>query len=176
MPSRIVRSFPSRLPRGGVRRQSLWIGFGSNQVTLTSLGGTITHALNAAALALRPFTIVRTLFVFDLRSDQAAAVEQQAANFGIAVVSDQALAVGITAVPTPVTDIGSDLFFAFIAMYADESSLTDRTRGSSKYLLDSKAMRKVPDDADLAVVAEADTAVAAGCILRMTGRMLVKLN
>ena len=60
---------------GGVRRQTLWLGLGMNSVTMTAAGGTLTHSLNAAALALRPFTIVRTIIAYQLQSDQAAAIE-----------------------------------------------------------------------------------------------------
>ena len=78
--------------------------------TLTASGGTILGSLNATALALRPFTIVRQHYFLMLRSDQAAAAERQFGAFGCVVVSDQAEAVGVTAIPTPITDAGSDLW------------------------------------------------------------------
>ena len=46
-----------------------------------------------------------------VESDQSAATELFIGNLGLAVVSDQATAVGVTAVPTPATDRGSDLWF-----------------------------------------------------------------
>jgi len=132
-------------------------------------------SLNAAALALRPFTIVRTRMELQLRSDQAAAIEFQRASFGLAVVSDQAVAVGVTAVPTPFTDMGSDLWFVHQNLWGDESNLTDRTRPSTYVTIDSKAMRKVDIGQDIVVVAEFGTG-GGGAILGAAGRMLVKVN
>ena len=93
------------------KRLTSWFQFVPTQVSLTAAGGTIIFSLNAAALALRPFTVVRTRFKYMVISDQAAAIEIQAGAIGMAVVSDQSVAVGVTAVPTPITDMGSDLWF-----------------------------------------------------------------
>ena len=157
------------------RRESLWIGLTFAQDTQTAEGGVIHYALNAAALALRPFTVVRTYMECMLVSDQAAAIENQACAFGWCVVSDQAFAIGITAVPTPVTDIGSDLFYLNKAMFADESNLTDRSKGGSKYSIDSKAMRKVNEDQQPIGVLEMSTA-GSGIRFFSAGNMLVKLH
>ena len=53
------------------------------------------------ALALRPFTILRTRMLIGLKSDQGAATEQQIVSYGKIVVSDDAAAVGLTAFPNP---------------------------------------------------------------------------
>jgi len=95
----------------GPRRDTLWFFIGSSVVNLTALGGTLLTSLNAAALSLRPFTVIRTHLSVHLRSDQFAASEEQAAGVGMAVVSDEASAIGVSAIPTPVTDAASDLWF-----------------------------------------------------------------
>ena len=92
------------------KRLTSWFQFQPIRVT-GAAGGTIMFSLNAAALALRPFTIVRSRFEVGIISDQTAATEDQLGAIGMAVVSDQAVAVGVTAVPTPITDMGSDLWF-----------------------------------------------------------------
>ena len=46
-------------------------------------------------------------------SDQTTASEGFHAGMGFSVVSDQAFAIGVTAVPTPMSDIDSDLFFVY---------------------------------------------------------------
>ena len=158
------------------RRESLWLFFTGARTGMSAAGGTIVYQLNAAALALRPFTVVRTHITFMLESDQAAAIEFQAAAFGWCVVSDQASAIGATAGPTPVTDGSSDLFFLYKYMFGDESNLTDRTRPSTQVSVDSKAMRKVTDSEDVIGVAEFDSGVSDGLILSTAGRMLVKLH
>ena len=156
-------------------RLTSWFQFQNNEVTLTAAGGSLMFSLNAAALALRPFTIVRSRFEMWLRSDQAAAIEQQWVSFGIAVVSDQAAAIGVTAIPTPFTDMASDLWFVHQNLFADESNLTDRTRSGQRYTIDSKAMRKVDIGQDVVVVSEHGTG-ASGAKLAVAGRMLIKVN
>ncbi len=155
---------------------SVWFGFQHASSTMTSTGGTIIFSLNAAALALEPFTIVRSHFEVALRSDQAAAVERQSASFGIAVVSDQAVAIGVTAVPTPFTDMASDLWFVHRNIFGDESSLTDITRPETRISIDSKAMRKVDIGQDIVVVGELASTPGTGQIMRVAGRMLVKTH
>ena len=157
------------------RRLTSWFQFQTAAVQMTTEGGTLIFSLNAAALALRPFTVVRTRFEIQLGSDQAAAVEQQVAALGIAVVSDQAAAIGVTAIPTPVTDMASDLWFVHQLAFGDESALTDRTCSSTRMTIDSKAMRKVDIGQDIVVVGEMDN-VQNGVVLTVGGRMLVKVN
>ncbi len=81
-------------------RETLWVGITESVTTLASANSAfLINSGNAALLALRPFTIVRTLGYFATRSDQTGASENYDAALGISVVSDQALAIGITAVP-----------------------------------------------------------------------------
>ena len=162
-----------RLPRGP-RRKTTWLQFQDQATTNTGNASSIVFSLNAAALALRPFTIVRSHFAFFLRSDQAAASETQRCLWGAAVVSDQAVAVGITAVPTPDTELGSSLWFAIMGMYADGQALTDVTTPGQPFSLDSKAMRKVEVGQDIIVVVENPS--NQGWVLNQVGRMLIKTN
>ena len=159
----------------GAKRLSSWFFFQPTQVTMTATGGTVFFSLNAAGLALRPFTIVRTHFELTLQSDQSAGIENQIACLGLAVVSDQAVAAGVGSVPTPFTDMGSDLWFVHKLLYGDESKLTDRTTSATRVSLDSKAMRKVDIGQDIIVVGELATG-SSGLILTAGGRMLVKVN
>ena len=93
------------------KRLTSWFQFQPGRTAFSSVGGTVLFSLNAAALALRPFTIVRTRFLVSVVTDQVAADELVLGALGMAVVSDQAVAIGVTAVPTPITDMGSDLWF-----------------------------------------------------------------
>ena len=92
----------------------------------------------------------------------------------MAVVSEEAVAVGVTAVPTPNDAMGSSLFFAQKLMYANAVSLTDQTVSGRYFELDSKAMRKVDIGSDIVVVLE--NPVTAGWTLQMAGKMLFKTN
>ncbi len=157
------------------RRLTTWVPLVPLEVTMVATGGTLIASLNAAALALRPFTVVRAHLHLGLRSDQAASIENQAVGVGLAVVSDQAVAVGVTAVPTPITDIDSEFWFLHQLLYADESNLTDRTRSGQYMEVDSKAMRKVSAAEDIIFVGE-KAGISDGVILTIGGRLLIKNN
>ena len=165
--------------RGGrtIRRESLWIGIGAANTNLAAANSAVlTNSFNAAALALRPFTIVRTRGVWMIRNDQTAATELQQAALAMAVVSDVSVSIGISAVPTGFADIGSDLFFVY-EQQAQEFVVNSAV-GTEVYTgvqYDSKAMRKVEDGQDLAVTLEA-SAISAGVNVLHSGRMLIKLH
>ncbi len=168
-----------RLVRG-VRRETLWIGVTPTNTNLTAGQATTILVLGAAGLALRPFTIVRTHIFWGVRSDQVATSENYAAGISGAVVSDQANAIGVTAVPTPITDIDSDMFwfwdFAFGCLEIGGTPTTFNELGTKK-TIDSKAMRKVENGQDVAFVVEDEPTIGTdGCIVAASGRMLVKLH
>jgi len=101
--------------RGGRNiRSTAW---GASTTTTVSIGSSATpilaFSLTAAGLAMRPFTIIRERFFWYVRPDVFTGGEPYGGAIGFCVVSDQAVAIGVTAVPTPITDMGSDLFYAF---------------------------------------------------------------
>ena len=160
------------------KRLTSWFEFQPVGTNFTAAGGTIIFTLNAAALALRPFTIIRTRFLVSIVTDQLIADEGQVGAVGMAVVSDQAAAIGVTAVPTPITDMGSDLWFVHQLMYSDfvfESAVGITGSAQARYEIDSKAMRKVDIGQDLVVVGEL-SAAGNGFNSIIGGRMLVKVN
>ncbi len=165
--------------RGGVmRRESLWIGGSFVRSTLASANAVaIQTSLNVAALALRPFTVVRVRGHLFYRSDQSSAAENYSGCYGKCVVTEQALAIGVTAVPTPETDSASDAWF----VYENFTGRFDFTTGTGYrevgrlLTIDSKAMRKVEDGFDLISVAEAAT-ISAGIVIETFTRTLIKLH
>ena len=157
------------------KRLTTWFELKPVETTITEATAALVATFTTAELALRPFTIVRTHLELWLRSDQAAAIERQHCGIGLAVVSDQAIAVGVTAVPTPVTEAASNLWFLHQFMSAAESNLTDRTRNGTFRTVDSKAMRKVEVGQDLAVVVEGGV-IGSGMVVGMALRMLIKNN
>ncbi len=178
----VRRSRAGGFIRGGVRarRETFWLG---GVTTLTSFPVAATKvlltSLNAGALALRPFTVVRTRGLLYLRSDQVVATEEQSGAYGEAVVSEQASAVGITAVPGPVSNADSELFHVFqaIATAFFFSSAAGMGVNGAGFVIDSKAMRKVEDGQDLITIYESDAAaVSAGQVVKTYSRLLVKLH
>ena len=160
--------------RSGPKRTTTWFGFNPTVQALTAAGGTIIFSLNAAALALQPFTVVRSLFELYITSDQEAASEDQLAGFGIAVVSDEATAAGVTAIPTPITEMASDLWFAHQLLF-NSTTANPVSNVGTRYMVDSRAMRKVSIGQDIVVVLEFD-ASGGGSNVIIGGRMLVKNN
>ncbi len=161
------------------KRLSTWFNYAPVTTAMTAAGGTIFYSLNAAALALRPFTIVRTRFLVSIKSDQQAATENQIGAFGMAVVSDQAVAVGVTAVPTPITDQGSDLFFAWqplIASFVFSTGVGTDSQNATTFVMDSKAMRKVDVGQDIVGVGEGEFAIGDGISVTTMGLQLIKVN
>ena len=149
--------------------------------TITDLVSTSSSALigslNAAALAMRPFTVVRTRGTLAVYSNQVIASETARASMGLAVVSDEATAVGITAVPTPEVNKNSDLFFVYETGFEDfVFNVNGKTSTGLLHRWDSKAMRKVNADQDVVITIQNSALSANGALVEVQGRMLVKLH
>jgi len=159
------------------RRQSLWVGAEVTNASMAASVSVLLATLNAAALALRPFTIVRTRLVIHFESDQQAASEFVQAVFSTQVVTAPAAAAGITAVPTPITDTDSDfvVYQPLFSRFRIQSTVGMFQNGQdTSWLVDSKAMRKVSPDDDVAFVVENGSAFAAN--IAIEGRFLIKLH
>jgi len=175
----MARRFTRSLGRIGSTRGTVWFSLAE---TITALGAANTAALvlvlNAAALAFRPFTIIRTHLTLAVSSDQSSASEDYSLGLGMSVVSEQASAVGITAVPTPFTELDSDLFFVHnitAGNFRVISAIGFDAHGSITKEIDSKAMRKVEDGQDVILTLE-NSSVSAGTNTFVAGRMLIKTN
>ena len=162
--------------RLGSKRETSWLPI---DVVNTGIGGagTILNSLTVAEKAKWPFTIIRTHLSIIMTSDQAAASENQIGGIGICVVSDQASAIGITAVPTPLTDLDSDLWLLHQLLFGeflfgDGTGFTDPT--GTFMTLDSKASRKVNDAEDVVIVGEVDLTLGFGASFVTGGRVLIK--
>ncbi len=166
--------------RGGrMRRVTLWGDTTSVLQTLaTAQTAVLTNSLSAAGLALRPFTVIRVRGRVIVRSDQTAGSEDQSVAVGFAVVSDQASAIGVTAVPTPITDAGSDLWLMYQMVKSAMIIASDTAIAVvGDVEVDSRAMRKVEEGQDLIAVVESDVSGATAGLLVGTGyRFLIKLH
>ena len=161
------------------RRETVWVGSADESVTTALTGGAVVfdQQLTAGILALRSFTVIRTRGWVAVWSDQAAAFEVPFGGLGMAVVSDQAAAIGVTAVPTPITDEGSDLWFQyqhFICSGAGQAA--SQSNSGQIFPFDSKAMRKVEDGQDIVVTLENAAAAGIGLLYVVKFRMLLKLH
>jgi len=174
----MARQFTRSRGRLGSKRATLWADIGLSRTAIAT-GGSVLNSAGASLLAKRPFTIVRVHLEVLMESDQVIASEGQVGAIGMCVVSDQAAAVGVTAVPTPATDAGSDLWFLHRFMFGSfvfgtASGFQDPAGVSAS--IDSKAMRKVNDDQDVLVVAQQASALSDGFTMLVGGRILIKEN
>ncbi len=160
------------------RRKTFWLAGAFQETTIAAGTPVLLTSLNTAALALRPFTIVRTYVELFFSSDQEAADEVQLGAYGQIVVSDQASAAGIASVPTPVTEQNSDWFAYQIMLnsFRFGSAIGFQSAAGTRFAIDSKAMRKVAFGQDVVSVTELQTGVSNGADLLSACRMLIKLN
>ena len=164
--------------RGFIRpppRTKIWIPAGFAIQALAAGADTLIGTLNAAALALRPFTLLRTRLEITFRSDQSAANESPTGAYGEIVVKETATAIGITALPKPLTEGDAD-WHVYQGMTAPIFALSSVgvQDVSVHYVIDSKAMRKLGPQDDLAVVFE--TRSAGGASINIEGRILLQLH
>jgi len=161
---------------GSQRRSTSWLDIPIVGTNVAGGGAAILASLTAAELAKRPFTVVRTHLEVLYTSDQTAAQEVQLGAIGMCVVSDQANAIGVTAVPTPSTDLSSDLWFLHQVMMNEflfATAVGFEDPSGRLFSIDSKAMRKVNDDQDVLIVAE-NTAASFGATYNIGGRLMIK--
>ncbi len=161
--------------RSGVIRSS---GFDSNRRKTAWSGSTVPAGVTALASGaatfdqqadvLEPFTIVRTRGLLYIQSDQVAAREEAFGAMGIGVVTQAAASIGVTAVPTPLTEISDDLFFVWVPWACDHDTL-----GNNPYMapFDSKSQRKV-NEGDTVVVTLENSASGFGVEYEVFFRML----
>ena len=173
MANRIVqRTFRGRVTP---RRSTQWIG-STDETTVTALGAS-SVVLDQSFPFGEPATIVRIRGGLWVQSDQLATTERAFGAIGMAVVTDQALAIGVTAVPTPITDSPSEEFLLWAPFYTDvqRGDGTGFIFNSAAYVpLESKAMRKVDDSRAIVVVLQNISGVGMNYLMHF--RMLVKLH
>ncbi len=168
----------TRVVRGrSARRLNSWIGIIFNDTAVAFSTSILLGSLNAAGLALRPFTIVRTHILLRVKSDQQAADESALGALGGIVAGEPAVAAGASSLPTPATSTDSSWFMwqPWITDFTIASSVGFSSEEGRQYLVDSKGMRKVNDDEDVAFLLE-NADGAHGVDVSVVGRMLVKLH
>ena len=173
----MARNF-MRTIRGRTRsvRQNIWLQI---NLTLTIIGGSSTVlvvSLNAAGLALRPFTIVRTRMDILIGSDQTVATELFHAALGVIVVSDQASAAGTGSVPAPISNTDAPFFVwqPLLHEFQFGTAVVFLNPAGTRIVVDSKSMRKVGNNEDVAF--QVQSATASGGQISIVGRQLIKLH
>ncbi len=177
---RLVGVRSSRTFARALRRRTSW-GVGPKGALTFSTSNPVA-AFGSTAVALSDgLTIVRIrgeLLMYLTVADAINAGYDEVA-VGICVVSENAAGVGITAVPTPITDVAWDgwMWMWQGSMKAAVANEFDRGQTSSvRAIVDTKAMRKIKETDVIVAVAEAGAeATNASLSLRFNSRTLVKL-
>ena len=162
--------------RTAPKRLNQWAFIDIDPVAVAADAVVLAAQLNAAALLLRPFTIVRTHIQVLWQSDQFAAGETPTGVLGVCVTSEQAT--GVTTIPNPMANADSSAFYVWQPMIADfmfgDATGFDSDAGR-QYTVDSKAMRKVGPNEQVRWMVE-NTSATAGALFTAIGRFLVKLH
>jgi len=163
---------------GGKRRATAW-ELGPGGTSGQSLTGSAAIILGSGvAPTVEELTVVRTRGIFDITLETAASVGLgYFGAIGIGVVTSAAFAIGVTAVPTPITEQSWDgwLYHSFFSVHRG----LDAGAGASQSMrleVDSKAMRKLNVNETVMVVLEAVEIPTATAEVFFDSRMLVKLS
>ena len=175
--NRVRRSGGFR-PVGPVsKRQTQWFASAdiSSFAALPGGGLLLEQTLSEATLLTAvPATIVRTIGHVLVTSDQVAAQEQPFGAMGMAVVTEQARALGITAIPSPIIEEPSDVWFTYVPWAAQGGPVNGAPLQVFEF--DSRAQRKLEDGMGMVVVFESASAAGIGALVLCKFRMLLKLH
>ncbi len=157
----------------------MWIGWGVGLTAIAASAKVLVATYSAGALALRPFTILRTRGIVQYVSDQNAVNEEPFGFLGSIVVSETAAALGVTAIPDPSGTDGDPeaAWFNYQTCVAQTKFLSAvgfESDAGVQYIMDSKAMRKVGADDNLAIMFSQVAAV--GATVFTGGRQLIQLH
>ena len=178
------RQFPFRQIPRSQRRETDWGTGPDAQGVSVTVPGTNVGWTNGVTPTVPGLTLVRTRGSFELLMTAAAAITDRAqVAIGIGIVTDQAFAIGASALPGAFQEAGWDgwLFHQFINLSPSQTDAGGVLlgRGPSVYrgLIDSKAMRKF--NPENTMFGSIEMGIEAGTVtvqLRADTRMLFKLS
>jgi len=166
------RAFPSR---GAPRRKTIWVGASETVFTTVTSGASLLLSSFAPdALSILAATVVRVRGLFQVQPNSFAADLDYDGAYGLAVVSDEALAAGAASIPRPFDD--DDWTGWLVHGYYSQHFMFDNT--ASGYLepatvIDSKAMRKVRPNEALVWMVESRTGAVK---VQIPARVLMMLS
>ena len=175
----------SRLSRPSSRRQTEW-ALGPGNATPTAVSTTVATILGSVIVPTASgLTIVRLRGIFQMYLTLATAVNDGFLGaFGIGVATAAATAAGGGSVPTPITEEDSDnwLFHHYISCVSGKAFAADTDPGgqiisaTTEFEVDSKAMRKFPNEMAIYASLEVTEVGTATAQVFFDSRMLVKLS
>ena len=156
-------------------RTKMWVGIDLSPQQVDGSASTLLGVYSASVLLQRPFTILRTRGEILYSSDQVVASETPFGKFGIGVFTDTATG-SMVRLPNPGDNPEQD-WFVYQSVIADFNFATAAGFESDfghHYEIDSKAMRKVGPDDDIAVIQDQQSTT--GALISFLGRQLIQLH
>ena len=156
------------------RRTTQWVS--SADQNLISVAAA-TKTLSQSNASLASSTIVRLRGIATVAYAASPNDTQVHGALGMAIVSAQAFAIGVTAIPGPFDEAGWDgwLWHQYYSQILDGTAASNTFQAFMQYEIDSKAMRKLRDDTNVVVVI-IDNVGAVAVRVGIHFRMLVKLT
>jgi len=136
---------PDRFRSRGPRRLTDWVQ-GPGGTGITSLSASGSAILGSGTGPSKAVTIVRTRGILDAFLTQGTASgDGFFGAVGIGIVATPAFTAGITALPTPITELTWDgwLYHSFISCHLGENVGGNNSAEHQRIEVDSKAMRKL---------------------------------
>ena len=157
----MARKFAGRSHVVRSKRQVTWIGTADQgYVAVASTAKVLLSSFDPFAVGIIKPTIVRTRGMYSIKPDVFTANLDIVGAWGVAIVSDDAFAVGITAIPGPFSDSNWDGWMAheFFAVHLEDLGTAVETvfPADVRFNVDSKGMRKVSDNETVVHVAESE--------------------
>ncbi len=121
---------------------------------------------------------MRVVGQVSVRTDQVGSIEDVIGAWGMMVPTEEAVAIGITALPDPVGSVNSDAWVAYQGFqggFLISSAVGITGDAYSHWRFDSRAMRKVEQGFDVVTVI-ANSSATAGLVVIVNQRLLVKLH
>jgi len=128
--------------------------------TANSIAGGSTKVLLGTLVPSNPGideTVLRTVGMIAVKTDQVAATEQQEGAFGMIVVNDRAIAAGAASIPGPLTDGADAGWFVHVPFLNDftfVSSAGFHANGLTNVTFDFKSKRIVEEGFQIALMVE----------------------
>ena len=172
------RSSHDRVRTGSRRRTGWEEGPGTQTlVSLTTSGSSVVGL--GFSTSIDGFTVARMRGYVEMFLNAAVGADGNgfAGAIGIGIVSSAAFAVGITAMPTPITEITWEgwLYHRFFSLHSSDITAGDVDHRNESWEIDSKAMRKLDSDDTIFVAVEATETGTAQLNVRVGTRMLMFL-
>jgi len=168
------------MPTRSFRRASTpnleWSDFSDVEIVVVGPSTKTLLAGHTASVAL-DLTILRIRLQLAVKTDQVAAGEIQAGAFGCIVVTDDAFAAGVSAIPGPISDAAADwmLYHPFWQFFAFSDATGFQHNAGNSMTVDSKAKRVIEPNETLAIVVESNSD-SEGFSIGFQGRILTRLR